>query len=49
MQVERVLTQVEISGKRERNTLVTCLEDGDNSAKAELISDGHAGAKAIHM
>ena len=36
-----------ISGKRERNTLVTCPEDVNNSAKAELIHDTIAMAQAV--
>ncbi len=38
-----------VSGKRERNTLVTCLEDGHNPAKAVLIPDIHGGTKVIPM
>ncbi len=37
------------SGKRVSNTLVTYLRDGDNSAKAGLIPDGHEGTKVILM
>ena len=33
----------ENSGKRVRNTSVICLEDGYNSAKAELIPDSNGG------
>ena len=35
------------SGKRVRNTLVTCLEDGHNSSKEGLIPDGHEGTQVI--
>ena len=43
MQVERMSSQDGISGKRERNTLVTCPEVRNNPAKAGLIPD------AIHV
>ena len=34
-------------GKRESNTLVICLEDGDNPAKAGIIPDGSGGTHVI--
>ncbi len=37
------------SGKRESNTLVTCLRNGNNSPKGELIPDGHEGSQDILM
>ena len=37
------------SGKRERNTLVTCPKDVINPAKAGLIHDMDAGAQAIRI
>ena len=36
-----------ISGKRVRNTLVTCLEVRHNSPKGGLIPDGHEGTQVI--
>ena len=57
MQVERgVLTSVFTpSGERVSNALVTCPEEGDNSAKAELIPHvvvlvrGYTTKGAIHF
>lgn len=34
-------------GKRESNTLATCLEDEHNPAKAGIIFDNSEGAKVI--
>ena len=48
MQVERISSfGKNISGKRERNTLVTCLEVVNNSAKAGLIHDMDGGRKSF--
>ena len=41
MQVERVVPQGTTSGKRVRNTLVTCLRLGYNLEKSGLIPDDH--------
>jgi hypothetical protein len=47
MQVERIVFLQQcletVSGKRVSNTLVTCLQDGHNIAKAMLIPDSLFG------
>ena len=49
MQVARIPSQDGMSGKRERNTLVTCPEDENNLPKGGLILDIDAGAQAIRI
>ena len=40
---------LELSGKRESNTLVTYLRDGDSPPKGGLKPDSHEGTQVILM